>query len=115
MPFGRRGDFEACVHEAARAVELEPGLGVGWVNLSRGLFELGRLEDVALAGRAAFATTSGDDRVVAAVNLGHIALTQGDVAAARDHCRQALALAPTDPMATQLREEIEQRQAAGVE
>jgi len=112
---GRQGDFEACVREAARAVELRPGLGIGWVNLSRALLELGRVEDAALAGRAAFATTRGDDRVVAAVNLGQIALTQGDLAAARDHCGQALALAPTHPAAVELREKIEQLKVSGAE
>jgi DNA-binding winged helix-turn-helix (wHTH) protein/tetratricopeptide (TPR) repeat protein len=40
-------DHERSVEEARKAIELEPDMGVGYYNLSYGLFNLGRIEDVA--------------------------------------------------------------------
>jgi tetratricopeptide (TPR) repeat protein len=106
---GRRGDLTSAVAEARRAVELAPDDGLGWVNLARGLYELGQLSAAEEAGRRSIDSCRGGERLVAMVNLARILAGTGRIREAVSLCTAVLAADPGHEPARRLLADLASR------
>jgi Flp pilus assembly protein TadD len=91
-----RGDEGRAREYFERCAKLAPRADMPWVNLARWRFERGEYEGAREAARRALAAPFGPNTFMAHAYLAMTAQAQGDLDAALEHARLAVALKPHD-------------------